>query len=283
MKSLHKIIVIFLLLFFGENTDGQSLDSTFLKQSILVRPSLTLKDYGLNGKVSSVEIISSNSDIPATTTKQKNYFSKSGFITKLEFYPSNHKDEIITWNYYYSLDKLDSITTNDGTRKQTFFYDSNDRMVMKQFFGKYDDTKNDIEETEHYFYNERGFIEKAINDTTQVVIQCLYDNSGRLERTNLYNFLSPEDVNVSEHYYDGNTEKIVTKKNKKILSTDIIKLNSFNQFDEIDSTQYDGQKLKFTYDYSYDQKQNFINLIEFVNGIKNRTETRKIIYYSDRL
>ena len=271
----------FLLLFWISLGFGQKLDSVFLKQSSLVRVPVTVKDFGLKGNVKMVETTSSNLDGPAMTTIHRNYFSESSLLLKTEFYNTENSKDKTVWNYHYSKNKLDSITTNDGTRKQIFHYDQKNRMISQSNYGKYDDNKNEIEETESYFYNDKDMIIKKINDSTKFIILVLYDAKNQLKRSNFYKLDTPEDVNVSEYDSESKTENTVMKRNGKVIYSAAVIINSNGNFDVVDTKDQDNKKLKFTYEYIYDKNKNYINQLSFVNGKKNRVETRKIIYYSD--
>lgn len=277
---MRKFVLLFcsLTAFF---INAQHVDSILLKQSSLMRMPLTVKDFGLKGKVKMIETTTSNLEGPPMTTVRRNYFSETSMLLKTEFSNMDIADDKTVWNYHYSNNKLDSITMNDGTGKQIFHYDQKNRLISQSNYGKYDDTKDQIEETESYFYNDQDMMIKKINDSTKFVILVLYDAKNQLKRSNFYHLDTPEDVNVSEYDAESKIENTIMKRNGKIIYSAAVIINSNGDFDVVDTKDQDNKQFKFTYEYIYDKNNNYINQLSFLNGKKDRVEDRKIVYYSD--
>ena len=281
MNSIFKQFLMLISFTSGLLIFGQKVDSLFLKQSSLMRMPLTVKDFGLKGKVKMAETTSYNVDTDPMTMIHRISFSESGFLLTSESYRTDDPDDKTTWNYHYGSNRLDSITTNDGTRKQIFHYDQKNRLISQSNYGRYEDNKDDIEETETYFYNDQDMIIKKVNDSSKFVILALYDAKNQLKRTNFYQLDTPEDVNVSEYDTESKTENTIMKRNGKILYTAVVKVNSNGNFEVVDTTDDTNKKLTFTYEYVYDKNKNYTHQTTILNGKKIRVEDRKIVYYSD--
>lgn len=281
MNSIFKQFLMLISFTSGLLIFGQKVDSLFLKQSSLMRMPLTVKDFGLKGKVKMAETTSYNVDTDPMTMIHRISFSESGFLLTSESYRTDDPDDKTTWNYHYGSNRLDSITTNDGTRKQIFHYDQKNRLISQSNYGRYEDNKDDIEETETYFYNDQDMIIKKVNDSSKFVILALYDAKNQLKRTNFYQLDTPEDVNVSEYDTESKTENTIMKRNGKILYTAVVKVNSNGNFEVVDTTDDANKKLTFTYEYFYDKNKNYTHQTTILNGKKIRVEDRKIVYYSD--
>lgn len=272
--------MLLISLLFSVQVYSQQPDETFLKQNLMFRNAVSLKDYSLKGKVQRMEISRTDADF-GSSSDYVFHFSETGLITKTETIINKDRKNMVTRFFHYSNNKLDSITNKDGTSKEEFFYDDLGRLTKKVSYGSYEENKNSISEVEHYSYDNENFIIKAEKDYAQMVTTALYDKQGRFIRTNMYSISAPEVVDVMEYSYSDKSEKSVWKQNGKPVFTTTIYYKEDKIIDAIEITDVNGNKTTTDVQFTFDKKGNIITETSLENGRKSSEAIFKIIYYTE--
>ncbi|MDR2236823.1 MAG: hypothetical protein LBE92_11930 [Chryseobacterium sp.] len=260
---------------------AQPTQSVFLKQDLLFRPSVTLKDYGLKGKVKKVELVTFYTDSALKKSYQTLYFSDTGVLIQNSFYSENEKANATTFSYHYRDGRLNSITTATGTGKQIFSYDSSGRLIRKDSYGKYEEDKHEVDETESYHYNSQDYIIKSAK--TNLITECKYNNNHQIREIRSYYADKPSEVSVTEYQFKTLAEKpytVVTKNNGKINETENLQYDNRENMIESVTIGSDSTKNTSTHRIAYDRKGNIISETVYIKGKEFSTTTKEIEYGS---
>lgn len=289
---MKKIILILLIM----TINGQSIIAQKLKETD--KKKNDLGEYNLKGEVKSLrefsyvafeklgEIIKGERKNDFEVAR---IFNKKGFCIEYYTYNSNeelntkiisefnNKDNIVETNIYEPDGTLSSKTTfkyddnnniiesysyyylYDNLMKQTNEYDINGNLIEHNMYSGFNDlTKNVIEYnlfiTETYKYDEKGNqIEYNLGDSKW---KLKYDDQGNEIESNIYDST-------------GNLEKKRTSKYD----------NTGNLIEFIKYNPEGVLEIKYNFKYEYDEKDNWVKMIEFENDKPLIITEREIEYY----
>ncbi len=230
----------------------QTFDTIFSKQESCFVPPIASKQYRLKGNVKNLEIITSIKNGNNLKTHQILCFSKTGLLLKSKYYNENSKNEVDIRFYHYNKVRLDSITKNDKTSKEAFFYDNQNRLIKKIDYGIQVENKNDIREVEHFFYNKKNYIIKSIKDSLRLITECEFNNDNQVTETKLHYINDPQKINIYGNHYGKYKDKVdytTITNNGKIISKSTFK--------------YDNKKYPVEYTH-----EDFLNKIKIITTIK---------------
>lgn len=310
---INKIITFLCILFsFHLTLNGQN--KTHLKDENLKGNIKTIFVFPYeakfeNGKIEKGDLINSNFSIYA---KQLIHYNTKGYISKIEKFDENENIKSIR-QYTYDKDNFiveDNEVDNNGKSMYKYVYNYNDKnQIIKetQFFNDYlyaeyiyNYTNNQIEKVSFFIMennkqrsvteldkNQNIISYKIWNENNHLKshIQYFYNENNLKEKSIMFDtFFKRETKSFSKYKYDENKnlievstfslsdEKLESKKN---YSYDF-------QQNLIEETEYNSENkenFKYSYQYEYDNKRNWIRKIILKNNIPETIIERKIIYY----
>ncbi len=275
MNRLHLFFSAFLCVFIT----AQQPDDSVLRQNLLFRPPVTLQDHGLQSNVKKVEITTSYSDKAAQQDYRTLYFSDTGLLLKNSFH--REKEDELTVYYHYDNGRLDSITSSDGTGKEVFSYDSTGRLIRKSSYGKYEDNKNEIDETEEYHYNKQGYIIQSVR--SNFILECNYTADHQIREVKSYYTDQPSDISSTVYQYKSLKDRpdlIINKKNGRVQETTLITYDHRKNAVETVSVYPDKTRITVTSSINYDDQGNISSCITSTGGKKTSTVIQKTEYIS---
>lgn len=195
------------------------------------------------------------------------------------------------WVYEYHKDGSSSYFKDDVGRYQLseeYFYDENDRLIEIHHYRNIDKNENEQElgsKTKN-FYTTNGSFERIIIttelDTIRYFSENKYDKKGRkIESIFVHKC---HEKNKNNLLYDKKNIKldgIIIPKTELCVTTKLKYKYDQNNLIELTVTQTFGETFTATckFEYVFDEKNNWIEQIKYVNGEKLYVWKRKIEYY----
>ncbi|WP_223606660.1 hypothetical protein [Chryseobacterium sp. OSA05B] len=261
---------------------SQELDQVIVKQNLLFRNPLTTKDYGLHGNVKKLEKRTSFADPKISTVYETLFFSGTGLLTKKAYYSEGEKEPNLIYYYHYNNNRLDSITNTHHIEKEVFNYDDRNRLIKKITYGKYDETKDEIDEAESFHYNSENYIIKSVKDSANLVMESKYNKKKQIIQIKSYYTNNPENMAVTEYQFQTLYDKpdvVITKRNEKTQNTTIYKCDIKGNHIETITISQNKTANKIQNSMIYDQHSNITSNIISDKGNKISETVQKIEYY----
>lgn len=280
LQIFSKFNIFIILLLFPVLVFAQDLDHVILRQELLFRIPLSTKDYGLHGSIQKLQKMTSYSDTQIPKTYETLFFSGKGLLTKREFYREGEKDATVTSYYHYSNKKIDSITTNTHTEKEVFNYDNNNRLIKKITYGKYEETRDEIDEVENFYYNSQDYIIKSVKDLSNLITECKYNSNSQLIQIKSFYSDNPKDTDVTEYQFQTSDKPhtAITKENGKIQTTFLYKFDTKGNNIETTIISPDKTGKTIKNNITYDSSGNIISNVTLNNGSKTSVLIQEIEY-----
>ena len=284
-RQINLRVLLFLIGFFSSFTSVFSQETEgllYLKQELLFREPILIKDYKLHGMVKSLKTTTNHYE-NNFVSYQNLYFSKEGFLTKSDYYTSLDKKDISVRVYNYQNGKLMSSVESNGTGKKIFHYDDTNRLLQEINYGKYNENKDEVEDIKEYKYNSKNQIIKTIdNDKTS---EFVYDTNNRVIQIKYFYVSDPDEIFTDKFNYQDNTNhsySSVSMKNGVIISRYKYKSNYDEKNNVTDlETETEGMPLEVEKNvYVYDRQGNISKKETYHNGKKVSLQIYNISYYT---
>ncbi|MEO9533855.1 MAG: hypothetical protein ABJG68_02575 [Crocinitomicaceae bacterium] len=251
-----------------------------------------LKDFNLNGNVKTTEEYSVKPDDSLNTSETRStyyhYFNPEGYIDssvrKIE--PLGYRETTIyerdEFNYNIQTSKVDQEGKSTFQLQKTF---SNGKISNSEF------TSAGLKRSADYEYDEQDSLIKTIS----------YNNEGEIIETTDYTYETLGRTLISKvKFYDKN-ELLIKSEVSEFNPDNYARLNTYTVYEnskpsystyrkvscnenkdpiKIESSSPMNVKSFRTYQYTYDDQNNWTTKIEFIDGVKTSTTYRTIEYYS---
>jgi hypothetical protein len=246
-------------------------------------------DYQFNGKVKSVEISSDNKilDIQSNIFKEYNpkrmltkykSMDNNGNIKYEKSFQYNENDQMIWMKYqFYSVETSTSLMLEDAK----YSYNSKGQLIKQENFKQYNNTQN-FNNYREWKYNTQGQkieVNSFYKDGTLISkTEFQYDLKGNV--TSEFKYLNNGTLlNSYEYEYNEKNQRTILIE----YSSSGIKVQDkkyiYDKYGNI-STEFSFGEISGKYIYKYDDKGNWIEMIEMnsKNEVAEKT-TRTFIYY----
>lgn len=303
MKNKIVFVVFLSLLFsicsFGQN-DWENLD---IKDEVKSMKEIDYKVVELFGEVKKTDVLKGENLL----------FNESGYVTIRKSYGANgapinqtsfvydENNSIVEQNISDKKGKLIGRITNeynesskrifqssykfDGSLQSRASYDYIDHIQLKEIVTF--DSNGDKKDLQVYNYHKRKQTKEVItiNPKSQVRSNMMrYDKNDYLVESTVYDVMGEEKTNVILKYDDEgnmieskffNLEELVTKRKLKYNNL------GFLVEEKVEYPLTDKKDL-ITYTYSFDNKENWIQMIKYVNSVPVNMKERTLVYFQSK-
>lgn len=195
------------------------------------------------------------------------------------------------WVYESHNDGSSSVFLGNVKRdkiKEEYFYDEKGNLQETWLYKNKPKDENQVElgSKKKYYYSNKGLLEYSIvttaHDTLTSLIEYRYDNRGR----------KTEEIYINRKFIKDKSDILFDKKDIKINSIKFPKNNLIiqrklsykydkNNLIELKETDTFGDIVTTTckFEYVFDEKNNWIEQVKYINGEKLYVWKRKIVYW----
>lgn len=210
----------------------------------------------------------------------QNKYKDNSLIKSISY---NSANKIIEFSYYkYDKSKklIETLFTDNKNKSHTkiSYYYKDGKITLEQV---YDFESNTSEKFEYKYDKNNNLIkqEREIFRNQKHKIILSYDNKNIVSKV--------EEIAGNKNlgfYYYYNTKKQLNKFNIKWLHdntemSDKIYYNENGDIIKISTTERDNKKSETTYKYKYDKNKNWIERLEYKNGVCDNMVIRTFTYY----